>query len=320
MSAASASHPLSIPGVVRDRDVGSKRLVAYYRNLYERARRGRGAAQWEVGVNFAEPDRAFPRSAATAVAWFTRAVDSGYVPAMNNLAFAYLTGQGVRRDARRAIRLYEAAIAAGDVAAMCNLGRCLIAGRGVARDVRRGVALLRRSAVAGYYFAAVELANLYEEGAAVRRSLVTSVVWLRTAARLADDADDAGATRWLALAYETGRGVPRSSRAALRWMRAAAEGGDLDACRDLGWYYQQGIGTPIDGARAMSWYRKVKDATSAFNIAILYLERDARRAASRWFARAASMGHARSREYLVTRDSKLLLERPCDRGEPGRRR
>lgn len=320
MSVTSEAHHLTIPGVVSNRYIGSKRLVAYFRNLYARALRGRGAAQWEVGVNFAEPDRAFARSEAIAVAWFTRAVGSGYVPAMNNLAFAYLTGQGVGRDARRAIRLYEAAIAAGDVAAMCNLGRCLVAGRGVSMDVRRGVARLRRSAAAGYYFAAVELANLCEEGAAVRRSLVTSVTWLRTAARLADDADDAGATRRLALAYETGRGVPRSSRAALRWMRAAAEGGDLDACRDLGWYYQQGIGTQIDGAQAMSWYRKVKDATSAFNIAILYLERDAQRAASRWFARAAALGHARSREYLATRDSTLLLERPRDRGEPGRRR
>ncbi|MBL0220569.1 MAG: sel1 repeat family protein [Myxococcales bacterium] len=300
---------LTIPGVVHHRALGSRRLVDYFKRLYRRALAGDGESQWEVGVNFFDEGRAFPMDAPTAVAWFRRAVASGYVPAMNNLAFALLKGLGVKRSRKAAVQLYEEAIALGDVAALCNLGRCYLRGVGVRRNVRTAVAYLRRAASRGYYFAAVELADAYELGEGVPVDQAKSTAWLRTAAALADGADDATATQRLALAYESGRGVKRSPRMAFRHMKQAAHIGDAAAWHHLGWYYHHGIGTPQSDRSAIAWYKRAArlgDAVSAFNIGVLYWEGEAKSLARFWFKRAGALGHERSVEFLRTRREELL--------------
>ena len=301
---------LSIPGVVRHKDVGSQRLASYFRGLYRRATQGDGEAQWEVGVNLFEHDGAFKRAPKKAITWFRRALDNGYTPASNNLAFAFLTGTGVVRDAKRAIELYQVAIDAGDLAALWNLGKCYLSGSGVRRDIPSGIKLLRRSANEGFYLAAVDLAALYEGGEVVRKNAAESVRWLKVAAHLADDADDADATRRLALAYERGWGVKRSVGTAFRLMERAATMGNVDAWHVLGWYFHQGIGVRRNSRAALKWYKKAArtgDSISAFDIGVIYWDGGKRGLATSWFKKAASLGHRRSSKFLLTRREELLF-------------
>jgi hypothetical protein len=76
-----------------------------------------------------------PQDSALAVEWYRKAVDSGDVGAMNQLAVMYGRGQGgLRQDDVQAATLFRTAADLGSAAAMNNLGRLYLEGRGVPQD------------------------------------------------------------------------------------------------------------------------------------------------------------------------------------------
>ncbi len=73
------------------------------------------------------------------------ACDQGFMAGCDNLAEAYLLGQGTARDPARAAAAFDRACAGGIAKACSNLGYMHYTADGVPLDKERGVALLRRA-------------------------------------------------------------------------------------------------------------------------------------------------------------------------------
>ena len=81
------------------------------------------------------------------------------------------------------------------------------------------------------------------------------------------------AMRNLAELYLGGRGVRRDPEEAGRWLRLAADSGDAAAQNDLGLLYGGGLGVEQDHAEAVRWFRLSADqgeATAQFNLGLRY--------------------------------------------------
>lgn len=75
--------------------------------------------------------------------------------------------------------------------------------------------------------------------------------------------------------------------------KAAAEGGDVSAFNNLGFFYDEGIGTPVDKDLARRWYRKAAaagDFAGAANLAQFYLQHGNLRQARRWLTKLVARG------------------------------
>jgi TPR repeat protein len=66
--------------------------------------------------------------------------------------------------------------------------------------------------------------------------------------------EDAKAQTNLGLMYETGEGVEKDDKEAVKWYRKAAEQGEHAAQFNLGQMYRNGIGVPKDIVTAYTWH------------------------------------------------------------------
>ncbi len=133
--------------------------------------------------------------------------------------------------------------------------------------------------------------------------------------RAAAEQGDVVAQYLLGLAYDTGEGVERDPREAMRWYRKAAEQGDAEAQYNLGLAYDIGEGVERDPREAMRWYRKAAeqgDAEAQYNLGLAYdagegVERDPREA-MRWYRKAAEQGHAWAEAKLRDEQNRVAAE------------
>lgn len=97
----------------------------------------------------------------------------------------------------------------------------------------------------------------------------------------------------------------RYGEAATHWGRAA-EFGDVEAARNLGHLYRQGLGVEQDAALALAWYQVAADAglsSAQYNLGMLYLNGGNNVAKDRlagllWLNRAAAGGIEPARKEL----------------------
>ncbi len=141
-------------------------------------------------------------------------VKQGSRDAMNNLAFAYDHGFGLRKSLRWAIYWYEKAAERGGLDAMSNLADLYLFRESKYSNVDRGVLMAFKGA----------------------------------------DLGSETAMNALGLCYENGYGVPLSNRKAFEWMTKAVENGaGAPSEHDLARFYRKGIGTEVDKAKAEEW-------------------------------------------------------------------
>lgn len=160
-----------------------------------------------------------------AVAWFRKAAEQGYAPAMSILGVFYAAGGGVDQDYAEAVRWYRKAAARGYVVAMHNLAIRYTDGRGISQDFREAVRWFRKAAAAGHASSMEGLAYIYMAGKeGVAKDLEEAVHWLRLAAQ--NDRPDA--MYFLGLAYDRGEGIARDPSRAAHWFKnALAKGSRL---------------------------------------------------------------------------------------------
>ena len=84
--------------------------------------------------------------------------------AMNNLAFMYECGQGVKVDYQKAIELYHRAMNMGHCYAMHNLARMYERGHGVLIDYQKAIELYQRAVDLGNLHSGYNLALMYQHG------------------------------------------------------------------------------------------------------------------------------------------------------------
>lgn len=118
------------------------------------------------------------------------------------------------------------------------------------------------------------------------------------------DAGDRTATRQLAEAYYTGRGVEQDNKQAAFWYEKLAKQGDVRAQTTLGLLYFRGVGLERNYSLAYKWWSlaAVRDPAAQFNLGNLFLEGkgvppDLAKAAE-WYTAAARKGHVQAQHNL----------------------
>lgn len=160
--------------------------------LRNRALAGDAAAQYEVGVRYAD-GRGVTRDAAKAADWLEHAAEQGLAPAQYRLGNLYEKGNGVSKDTAKALAWYEKAAEAGNIRAMHNIGVLYAEGGFGTVDYSKGALWFRKAADHGVRDSQYNLAVLYARGLGVSQNLSEAFLWFSQAAQQGDA--DAGVKR-----------------------------------------------------------------------------------------------------------------------------
>jgi localization factor PodJL len=121
-----------------------------------------------------------------AIAWYTRAADSGLAPAQYRLGSIYEKGLGVPKDLAAAQTWYSRAADAGNVKAMHNLAVLHAEGAGGEPDLERAAGLFRKAADHGVRDSQFNLAILHARGLGVPQDMTEAYKWFAVAASSGD--------------------------------------------------------------------------------------------------------------------------------------
>ena len=203
---------------------------------------------------------------ATALMWFRKAADQGYVTAQLNLGTMYLTGRGVPKDDGIAFSWFRKAAEQGDATAQFQVANSYLTGRGVAKDEPAAMIWFRKAADLNDAWAQFQLGNMYRDGRGQPRDYPQAAIWFEKAAAQGIS----GAEAVLGVMYLRGEGVTRNPQTAMSWFLKAANrevaandpnAAALNVMRAhaefmIAAMYDEGVGVPKDIAQAISWYRK----------------------------------------------------------------
>lgn len=195
------------------------------------------------------------------------AAQRGDAQAMLYLAWMFLDGLGVPKDAPRAFQWALKSAEAGNARAMNQVGRQYVLGQGVEADPVKAYSYFRQGAEAGEMRAMHNLANGYANGAGgLPVDLTLAFTWYRRAADLG-----------LALsygpvsdAYRQGRGVEKNERLALTYLERGVAAGDGYSLWRMGTVVQAGVlGLVQDKPRAVSLFTQAANAGYAEGLTTL---------------------------------------------------
>ena len=150
-----------------------------------------------IWVSVTSPGWGCPQEYGQAAKWFREAAEQGDPAAQFNLGVLYETGQGVPQNYADAVKWYHLGGGAGRTAGAVQPRGVLRNGPGGAAEFRGGGEVVSAAA----------------------------------------EQECAPAQCNLGLCYETGRGVPKNVREAVKWFCRAARAGDKTAQHNLGVYY-----------------------------------------------------------------------------------
>ena len=153
--------------------------------LMDAAKRGDAAAQYEVGLRYANGE-GVTQDMAEAAKWFERAAQQGLTVAEYRLAAQYEKGRGVTQSDAKAREWYEKAAKGGNVKAMHNLAVIHAEGRGTAQDFKTAAEWFSQAANYGLGDSQYNLAILNERGLGVEKNPVEAYKWLDIAAKGGD--------------------------------------------------------------------------------------------------------------------------------------
>lgn len=147
------------------------------------------------------------------------------------LARTYREGKGVPREWEQAEKWYSKAVEFGFIPALDILGQAYLTGQDAETNVSRAIDCFKRAADAGYSPAAYDLGRLYYVGAqGVKPDLKLAGAYFELAAK----AGHAGALFAIGRMYELGEGVAADPEKAAAFYKKAAEKGDANAEFALG--------------------------------------------------------------------------------------
>ncbi len=146
---------------------------------------GDAAAQYEVGIRFAE-GRGVAQNGEGAVRWLDRAAKAGFAPALFRLGGLYEKGIGVKKDLVASRDHYRAAADKGHGKAMHNLAVLYAEGVEGAADYRTAAEWFRKAADRGVADSQYNLAILYARGIGVEHNFAEAYKWFSLAAKEGD--------------------------------------------------------------------------------------------------------------------------------------
>jgi TPR repeat protein len=121
-----------------------------YDQLKKAAEAGDPESMNKIGVLFAN-GIGLPQDKAKAFHWYKKAADAKFAPAMWNLAFMYVRGEGgVKEDMTTAFGLFKGAAEQGFADAQFDLAYMYLQGIGTTMDRKEGMAWLKKAADQGH--------------------------------------------------------------------------------------------------------------------------------------------------------------------------
>ena len=160
------------------------------KNLFEAAKSGDAAAQFDLAVRYAEGSAA-ERNYELAAQWYGKAAEQGLAVAEYRLASLYEKGLGVGQDMQRAKKLYQRAAEKGNTRAMHNLGVLAVESTDGKPNYTSAALWFGKAAEYGIRDSQYNLAVLLARGLGVPKDLVRSYTWFAIVAA----AGDAGAAK-----------------------------------------------------------------------------------------------------------------------------
>lgn len=155
------------------------------RNLRSAAVAGDAAAQYEVGLRYANGD-SVPQDLKQAAYWYGQAAEQGLAIAQYRLAALYEKGRGVAQDNVLARRWYEQAASKGNIKAMHNLAVIYAEGRGTKQDFKTAARWFGDAAEHGLGDSQYNLAILEERGLGIPQDMSLAYKWFAIAAKGGD--------------------------------------------------------------------------------------------------------------------------------------
>ena len=236
-----------------------------------------------------------PKDATKALEWYEKAATQGYAKAQAALAWMYLRGEGVPKDATKAFEWIQKAVVQGNAEGQDVLGAMYQLGEGVPKDTAKAREWFEKAATQGLAEAQYNLGYMNATGEGVPKDATKAFEWYEKAATQGY----AKAQNTLGWIYFQGEGVPKDAGKAREWFEKAAAQGDAIAQDALGSMYWHGEGVPKDAATAFEWYEKAATqglANAQGALGWMYwhgegVPKDAAKARE-WFEKAAAQGDA----------------------------
>ncbi len=204
------------------------------------------------------------------------AAELGDALAQCNAGYAYLYGEGVKKNYEKAVYWLQKGVDQNHAAAMTNLGLCYSQGWGVPKDNQKALDLYKKAIQLGSETAQKNydyLMNKIENSQANNNSQVVNalikeankydklqqydkafVIWLKAA-----ELGHYIAQNNVGYAYTYGEGVEKDYEKAIYWLQKAAVQNYDVALNNLGMAHSKGWGVPQNKSKAMEFYKKAAD-------------------------------------------------------------
>jgi len=175
-------------------------------------------------------------------------------------------------------------------------------GTWVLKNMLTAVEWYQKAAEQGLVPIQVKLGGLYLNGLPeIPKNDFTAFYWFKKAA----DRGHILSQYNVAVMYETGTGVTKSSLATIEWYTKAADQGHAPAQNNLGVIYEKGIEVPLNPSIAVDWYAKAANqgyAPAQHNLGVMYetgtgIVKDLSKAAD-WYTKAANQGYKLAQHNL----------------------
>ena len=183
---------------------------------------------------------------------FAVSASMGYVPAYKEMARAFLSGRGIKKDRQQAYLWFEKAVDSKDESALYELGLCFSRGIGTHFDYKKAVEILAKATRLGSKEARAELLRIMTNK---RRHMVDKVY-----------------SKAMSLIYQ------KKLEAAIELLMTAEKFGHAMGIYTLGCLCEFGLGTPTDRERAFVLYEKsfslkFRDPRAIYKLKVLKMAR-----------------------------------------------
>ena len=153
--------------------------------LIEKAKSGDAEAQFRIASAY-DSGRGAPRNGAKAMEWYLMAANNGMAEAQNSVG----SGRQSEKKYEEALVWYTKAADQNHPLAINNLAYLYDLGLGVKQDRRKGFELYLKSANLGWAEAMWNLANMYGAGNIGEKDLYSACVWSLRAKKYAEPDND----------------------------------------------------------------------------------------------------------------------------------
>lgn len=138
--------------------------------------------------------------------------------------------------------------------AMYELALAYKTGDGVKKDSEQFFELMRKAALAGHSDAILYVAYAYEDGEGTDPNIHLFFEWIKKAAETSGGSE---AIYNLALAYKDGKGTEKDDKQFFEWIKKAAERNNHEAMYHLAAAYEEGVGTDRNLLQYFEWTKKI---------------------------------------------------------------